>query len=75
MGTNKAVLQVHGRPMIEHVCTAVASLCREIILVTNTPEEYAHLQLPMFGDQFPEHGSLGGLYTAVQGRAGRMCWL
>lgn len=66
MGTNKAVLQVHGRPMIEQVCAAVASLCRETILVTNTPEEYAHLQLPMFGDQFPEHGSLGGLYTAVQ---------
>ena len=66
MGTNKAVLRVHGRPMIEHACAAVASLCRETILVTNTPEEYAHLQLPMFGDQFPEHGSLGGLYTAVQ---------
>ena len=66
MGTNKAVLRVRGRPMIEHACAAVASLCRETILVTNTPEEYAHLQLPMFGDQFPEHGSLGGLYTAVQ---------
>lgn len=66
MGTNKAVLPVHGRQMIELVCAAVAGLCRETILVTNTPAQYTHLQLPMFGDEFPEHGSLGGLYTAVQ---------
>ena len=66
MGTDKGVLPVHGRPMIELVRAAVASLCRETILVTNTPAQYAHLQLPMFGDEFPEHGSLGGLYTAVQ---------
>ena len=51
--------------MIERIQERVTGLGDELILVTNKPDEYAHLGLPMVGDVYPDHGSLGGIYTAV----------
>jgi molybdopterin-guanine dinucleotide biosynthesis protein A len=65
MGTDKAFVPFQGRPMIEIVIERVAGLGAETILITNKPAEYAHLGLPMFGDVLPDHGPLGGIYTAV----------
>ncbi len=65
MGTDKAFVQVRGRPMIEHVLDAVRSLGSEIFLVTNRPDGYRYLGLRMVGDILPDRGSLGGLYTAA----------
>lgn len=51
--------------MIEVIQERVTSLGNELVLITNKPDDYAYLELPMFGDVFPDHGSLGGIYTAV----------
>jgi molybdopterin-guanine dinucleotide biosynthesis protein A len=65
MGTDKAFVPFRGRPMIEIVMERVAALGAETILITNRPEAYAHLGLPMLGDVFPEQGPLGGIHAAV----------
>jgi molybdenum cofactor guanylyltransferase len=65
MGTDKAFVPFQGRPMIEVVLERVAGLGDELILITNKPDEYAHLGLPMHGDIYPDSGPLGGIYTAV----------
>lgn len=65
MGTNKAFVPFHGRPLIEVVRERVSGLGDEQILITNQPDEYAHLGLPMFGDVYPDSGPLGGIYTAI----------
>ena len=65
MGTDKSFVPFRGRPMIATVIDAVAGLGDELILITNKPDDYAHLGLPMFGDLYPETGPLGGIYTAV----------
>jgi molybdopterin-guanine dinucleotide biosynthesis protein A len=65
MGVDKSFVLFNGRPLIEIVRDTVAGLGDELILITNKPEAYAHLGLPMFGDLYPEHGPLGGIYTAV----------
>jgi molybdenum cofactor guanylyltransferase len=66
MGRDKAFVILQGKPMIEHVIERTASLEKvETILVTNKPDEFAHLNLPMFADVLPEKGSLGGIYTAI----------
>lgn len=65
MGTDKSFVLFNGRPMIEVVMAAVAGLGDETLLITNKPDEYAHLNLPMVGDVYPDHGSLGGIFTAV----------
>jgi molybdenum cofactor guanylyltransferase len=66
MGTDKSFVALLGKPMIEHVLERVSELGQaETILITNKPELYTPLKLPMFSDVLPEKGSLGGIYTAI----------
>ena len=52
MGSDKAFTPFRGRAMIEHVIDRVAGLGNEISIVTNDPDLYSYLGLPMFGDGF-----------------------
>jgi molybdenum cofactor guanylyltransferase len=65
MGVDKSFVPILGKPMIEHVLERVSGLGEEQILITNMPEEYTYLGLPMFGDVYPDCGPLGGLHTAL----------
>jgi molybdopterin-guanine dinucleotide biosynthesis protein A len=65
MGVDKSFVPFNGRPMIEIVQERVANLGSETLLITNKPDEYAHLGLPMVEDMYPDHGPLGGIFTAV----------
>ena len=62
---DKSFVSFEGRPLIETVIEQVEGLGDELILITNKPGEYARFGLPMFGDVYPDHGPLGGIYTAV----------
>jgi molybdopterin-guanine dinucleotide biosynthesis protein A len=37
-----------------------------LLVVTNAPELYAFLGLPMVADVYPDHGSLGGIYSGLR---------
>src|SRR4030095_6890340 len=37
-----------------------------VLIVTNTPELYTFLGLPMVGDVYPDRGSLGGIYSGLR---------
>ncbi len=65
MGTDKSFVLFQGRPLIEVVIERVAGLGAETILVTNKPDDYRHLGLPMVGDRYPDLGPLGGIHTAI----------
>jgi molybdopterin-guanine dinucleotide biosynthesis protein A len=65
MGQNKAFVEIGGQPMIERVVARVRGLGDEMLLIANTPTEYAHLGLPVHPDLIPNKGALGGLYTAI----------
>ncbi|MCB8980348.1 MAG: molybdenum cofactor guanylyltransferase [Ardenticatenaceae bacterium] len=65
MGTDKSFVLFNGRPLIEVVIEAVAGLGAETLLITNKPGAYAQFNLPMVSDVYPDHGSLGGIFTAV----------
>jgi len=39
-------------------------------VVTNTPERYEFLHLPMVGDRYPDGGALGGIFTGLAAAAG-----
>jgi molybdopterin-guanine dinucleotide biosynthesis protein A len=70
MGADKSFVRLAGRPLIEHVLAQAAGLGDETLIVTNQPEAYAYLGVPLFGDVLPERGALGGLYSALS-RASR----
>ncbi len=66
MGTNKALLTFpDGMTVIERITATVRELCSEILLITNTPEDYRFLGLPMHRDAIPGASSLGGIYTGL----------
>ena len=66
MGTDKSFVTLLGKPMIEHVIKRLADLGQEeTVLITNRPDDYAHLRLPVYPDVIPDKGSLGGIYTAL----------
>ena len=69
-GEPKALLEVGGRRIIERVLAAVASAVDDVLIVTNTPDLYAFLGLPMIPDAFPDHGSLGGIFSGLAAAKG-----
>ena len=69
-GRPKALLELGGRRIIERVIDAVAPSVNDLLIVTNTPELYAFLGLPMVADVYPDGGSLGGIYSGLKAAAG-----
>ena len=69
-GEPKALIELGGRRIVERVLAAIAPAVDDVLMVTNTPERYAFLGVPMVGDVFPEGGSLGGIYTGLAAAGG-----
>jgi molybdopterin-guanine dinucleotide biosynthesis protein A len=65
MGTDKALVPLLGKPMIEQVLERVSGLGDEQIIITNSPRKYRYLGLPLFSDIYENHGPLGGLHAAL----------
>ena len=64
-GRPKALLKLVGRRIIERVVDAVKPAVDDLLIVTNTPELYTFLGLPMVPDIYLDHGSLGGIYSGL----------
>lgn len=66
MGRNKALLELNGTPLIQHVYDRLDSLCDHTLLVTNSPELYRFLPCPSVPDHYIGEGSLAGIHAALQ---------
>ncbi|GAB4333441.1 MAG: hypothetical protein Kow00117_17370 [Phototrophicales bacterium] len=66
MGQDKSFVMFKGKPLIEHVIDRLRVLNLNMMIITNSPEKYSHLGLPMFTDEITGCGSLGGIYTALK---------
>jgi molybdenum cofactor guanylyltransferase len=69
-GEPKALLEVGSRRIIERVIAALVPVLDDLLIVTNTPEQYAFLDLPMVSDAYPDHGSLGGIFSGLRAAPG-----
>jgi molybdopterin-guanine dinucleotide biosynthesis protein A len=69
-GRPKALLELGGRRIIERVLDAVRPVVDDVLIVTNTPDLYRFLDVPMVADVYPEHGSLGGIFTGLAAAPG-----
>lgn len=69
-GQPKALLELGGKRIIERVVDVVGGVLDDLLVVTNTPERYAFLGLPMVPDAFPDGGALGGIYTGLRAAGG-----
>ncbi len=66
MGRDKAFVEVGGRPLIERVLERVQQVAEETIIVTNSPQQYAHLPARLVPDVVRGRGPLVGIYSGLQ---------
>jgi molybdenum cofactor guanylyltransferase len=65
MGTNMALIELEGRPLIQHVLDVLKELSDDLVIVTNTPEQYASFGVRLVGDVIPGRGVLCGIYSGL----------
>ena len=65
MGQNKALMEVNGTPLIQLVYEQMARLFPEVLLVTNSPDDYPFLPCRTVPDIYPDAGSLAGVHAAL----------
>jgi molybdopterin-guanine dinucleotide biosynthesis protein A len=66
MGRDKALIPFLGQPLVVRLVERLSPLADELLVVSNRPDDFAFLNLPLFGDKIPGRGALGGLYTALE---------
>jgi molybdopterin-guanine dinucleotide biosynthesis protein A len=69
-GEPKALLEVGGRRIVERVADVLGQVTDDLLMVTNTPELFEWMRLPMVPDAFPDGGSLGGIYSGLKAAPG-----
>jgi molybdopterin-guanine dinucleotide biosynthesis protein A len=69
-GEPKALMDVGGTRIVDRVVRALREVTDDLLLVTNTPDLYGALGLPMVPDVFPDSGSLGGIYSGLAAAPG-----
>jgi molybdenum cofactor guanylyltransferase len=67
MGTNKALLRLEGKNLIDHVFYKLNDIFSEIIIVTDRPDEFAYLPARLTGDIFvqEEKNALRGIHAGL----------
>jgi len=66
MGSNKALLRYRGGRFIEAIYRQLSGLLDDVLLVTNTPEQYRFLNCRIVADIHPGLGALAGLQAGLQ---------
>jgi molybdopterin-guanine dinucleotide biosynthesis protein A len=69
-GSNKAFVEIDGVRLIDRVVSVMTSIFQHVVLLTNTPDEYAYLNLPMVEDLVKGFGPMGGIYTGLNTLSG-----
>ena len=65
MPVPKAFIRSNGKPIIEQNLKAYKELFNKNFIVTNQPEMYVHLGVPLLGDIYDIRGPMTGIFTAL----------
>lgn len=64
-GSDKALSNFQGKPLIQTIIQVAEKITDDIIIITNTLEKMDFISYPKFTDLIPGTGSLGGLYSGL----------
>jgi len=64
-GRNKALALWRGKFLIQHVKDNLVAVFSDCLLVTNTPEQFDFLNIPMVCDRYQNMGPLAGIHAAL----------
>jgi molybdopterin-guanine dinucleotide biosynthesis protein A len=65
MPVTKAFIRIGGKRIIERNVKIMETLFQEVLIVTNSPELYVYLGIPLLGDVYPVRGPMTGVLTAL----------
>ncbi|MGE7765426.1 molybdenum cofactor guanylyltransferase [Peribacillus sp. NPDC096540] len=65
MGVNKALLKIGEDVNISRVASELKKVSENILVITNTAEDYRFLHLPLIPDLHKDQGPLGGLHAGM----------
>jgi molybdopterin-guanine dinucleotide biosynthesis protein A len=65
MGSNKALLDFGGQPLIGVLVDRIRPLTNRILISSNDPSSYRFLNFPVIPDHYRGHGPLAGLHAAM----------
>ncbi len=65
-GSNKAMAEYHGIPLIQHAARTLETIFKNRIIVTNDPASYSFLGWPTVPDIHKNAGPLAGIHTAMR---------
>ena len=66
MGSDKALLPIHGARFIDHVYNRLAGLFHEMLIVTNAPELFPEFPCRKVKDIYPAGGALAGIHAGLK---------
>lgn len=65
MKKNKALLQLGEKKIIERIIDQIRPLVAQVIISTNSPDEYSWLGFPAVADIIPGRGPLSGIHAGL----------
>ena len=74
MGQDKGLMELSGRPMIQHIIETVSQLTSQIIIIANN-SEYQQFGLPVYEDLTKEKGPLAGIVTGLSKSKTDLNWI
>lgn len=66
MGTNKSFLKIGNKTVIERMHDLLQSMFNNVILITNEPDDYKFLGVPIYEDIFRHRGPLAGIHSGLK---------
>ncbi len=66
MGTDKALIEFQGQPVIAHVIAALRDLTEDVVIVSNRSDRYGTFGARLTADYDPPCGPLGGIAAGLQ---------
>lgn len=64
MGSDKGLMHINGKPMIQYIIDVLYSLEIPVLIVSNN-KQYELFGIPVFGDAIKGKGPMAGIYTGL----------
>jgi len=65
MGTDKGLMTLHGKPMIQHIIDPMAKICQRILVVSGNPI-YGMFGFELIADEQPDYGPVMGILSGLR---------
>ncbi|MCX6156515.1 MAG: molybdenum cofactor guanylyltransferase [Ignavibacteriae bacterium] len=66
MGVNKSLLKIGEQTIVERIADLMKSVFAEVIVISNTPDDYKFLNLPVYEDVYKGKGPIGGIHSGLK---------